>query len=270
MKPLSDAIRSAGKCVCVVMPAYNAAATLEATIDQIPMDFVDQLVLVDDASKDDTIAVAERLGIPFIRHAQNRGYGGNQKTCYDTALELGADIVVMLHPDNQYDPRIIPNLVLPLSLGQADVVLASRFIVDPLLGGPVVGGMPLHKYFLNRWLTTVQNWMMRTYFSEFHTGYRAYTADALRRVDYHLCSEDFAFDNEILALFTALGLRISQVGVQTRYFKEASSIGLLRGAVYAMHCLRVGFRYLLWRKRILGWPWLEKATGIKRQSAVPS
>ncbi len=268
MKPISDTIRSAGKRVCVVMPAYNAAATLEATIDQIPMDFVDHLVLVDDASKDDTITVAEQLGIPFIRHAQNRGYGGNQKTCYDTALQLGADIIVMLHPDNQYDPGIIPNLVLPLALGQADVVLASRFIVDPLRGGPVVGGMPLYKYFLNRWLTTVQNWMMRTYFSEFHTGYRAYTADALRGIDYHMCSEDFAFDNEILALFAARNLKIAQVGVQTRYFEEASSIGLLRGAVYATHCLRVGFRYLLWRKRIASWQWLEKASGMKNQTVV--
>jgi glycosyltransferase involved in cell wall biosynthesis len=258
MKQVHQTIQSAGKKVCVVMPAYNASATLKATIDQIPMDYVDHMVLVDDASVDDTVAVAESLGIPFVRHEQNRGYGGNQKTCYDSALKLGADIIVMLHPDNQYNPRIIPNLVLPLALGQADVVLASRFIVDPLRGGPVVGGMPLLKYFLNRILTTFQNWMMGTYYSEFHTGYRAFSADALRAVDYQVCSEDFAFDNEILALFSALQLRIIQVGVETRYFKEASSIGLLRGMRYAFACMRVGIRYLLWRTGVVNWAWLEQ------------
>ncbi len=243
--------------VVVVMPAYNASATLKATLDGIPHGCVDDILLVDDASADDTVQRARELGLEVVVHPRNRGYGANQKTCYRAALDRGAEIIVMLHPDNQYDPRIIPNLLLPLLLNQADVSLASRFICDPLKGGPVAGGMPLLKYFGNKALTTIQNWCMGTFFSEFHTGYRAFTAEALRSVDLEALSDDFHFDNQILCILAAQKLRFAQVAVETRYFKEASSIKLLPGLKYAAACLHNSFRYLLHRSGLWKWPLLS-------------
>lgn len=252
-------LRGSSKRVVVVLPAYNASSTLKATIDEIPVGYADDLIVVDDASRDSTSEKAEELGLRVIRHPENRGYGGNQKTCYESALELGADIIVMLHPDNQYNPQVIPNLILPLILEQADVSLASRFICDPLKGGPVAGGMPLYKYFLNKILTTLQNWLMGTFFSEFHTGYRAFTADALRAVNLEALSDDFAFDNQILCVFAWQKKRIAQIAVETRYFKEASSISILPGMRYAAMCLWNGWRYFLHRGGVCRWRWLDTA-----------
>jgi glycosyltransferase involved in cell wall biosynthesis len=204
--------------VIVVMPAYNAAQTLVATMREMPRGSFDQIILVDDGSRDQTVAIARELGIDVACHDRNRGYGANQKTCYRRALEAGADIVVMLHPDNQYNPAIIPNMVLPIYLEQAEVVLASRFIHDPLRGGPVAGGMPLLKYFVNRLLSTGQNWLMGTYFSEFHTGYRAFDAKLLAQIDLTGLDDGFLFDNQIIAVLAARKARFAQIGVETRYF----------------------------------------------------
>jgi glycosyltransferase involved in cell wall biosynthesis len=231
------------------MPAYNAAKTLEATINGIPDYCYDSIIVVDDGSSDNTVEIASHIDTitRVIVHKNNRGYGGNQKSLYDAALEEGADIVVLLHPDNQYTPAIVPNIILPLLLDQADVVFASRFIKDPLKGGPAIGGMPLIKFFVNRVLTTLQNWMMGTYFTEFHTGYRAYNRKALEAVNYQIMSDDFVFDNEIIAPMVLLRLRFHQIGVETRYFSEASSINYIRGAIYAWGCMCVGFQFLLHR-----------------------
>lgn len=259
MKTLPEELEKRDRRVIVVLPAYNASATLEATLNEVPLQFVDEIILVDDASHDDTTAKASALGLKVIRHPENRGYGGNQKTCYKNAIESGADIIVMLHPDNQYNPQIIPNLLLPLLLDQADVVLASRFICDPLKGGPVAGGMPLLKYFVNRILTTFQNWLMGTFFSEFHTGYRAFAAEALKGVDLELLSDNFDFDNQIIAVLAYQRRRFAQVAVETRYFKEASSIRLLPGIRYASSCMNVALHYFFDRMGIRKWEWLHRA-----------
>lgn len=241
------------KKVIIVLPAFNAAQTLKATIDEIPPESYDEIILVDDASQDTTAELAKGLVSYVIRHEKNTGYGGNQKTCYMEALKRGADIVVMVHPDNQYNPKLIPNMVLPVYLGQADVVLASRFIQDPLKGGPLAGGMPALKFFMNQILTFVQNQMMGTYFSEFHTGYRAFSRAALEQVDYKKLSNGFLFDNQILAQLVERKLKFTQIGVETRYFKEASTIQLLPGIRYALGCMYVGFRYFLHRKGLMSW-----------------
>jgi glycosyltransferase involved in cell wall biosynthesis len=242
------------KKVIVVMPAYNASRTLKATLEEIPQGTVDEIILVDDASKDDTVERARELVETVVVHPKNRGYGGNQKTCYRTALDHGADIIVMVHPDNQYNPKLIPNMVLPIYLGQADVVLASRFIQDPLRGGPVAGGMPLLKYFVNRGMTTVQNWLMGTFFSEFHTGYRAFSREALETIDLESFSDDYLFDNQILAVLIDRKVRFTQIGVETRYFPEAHTISLRRGMVYAAGCMGVAWKYFLHRKGLKPWP----------------
>jgi len=242
------------------MPAYNAAKTIEATIKDIPEYCYDSIIVVDDASSDNTVGIAQEHAsvTKVIVHESNRGYGGNQKSLYKAALDEGADIIVLLHPDNQYNPAIVPNIILPLLLDQADVVFASRFIQDPLKGGPVIGGMPLIKYFVNRGLTTLQNWMMGTFFTEFHTGYRAYNKASLEVIDFDKLSDDFVFDNEIIAPLVHLKLRFHQIGVETRYFKEASSINYLRGSIYAWGCLTVGFHYFLHRIGLKRWPFLNE------------
>ena len=250
---------SSEKKVIVVMPAFNAAKTLSATLNEMPRFSFDQIILVDDGSTDETVSTANHLGIEVLKHSQNLGYGANQKTCYKAALERNADIVVLLHPDNQYNPGIIPNMVLPIYLGQADVVLASRFIQDPLKGGPIVGGMPIHKYFVNRALSSLQNLLMGTYFSEFHTGYRAFSRSILSKIDFTSLSDDFLFDNQIIAVFTELHARFCQIGVETRYFPEASTISLIPGIHYAIGCLGVGCRYFLHRKGILSWKLLQRS-----------
>jgi Glycosyltransferases involved in cell wall biogenesis len=230
--------------VVIVMPAYNAAKTLERTYADIPHDLVRRIILVDDVSKDDTVEIARQLGLDVIIHAQNRGYGGNQKTCYDAALEAGAEIVVMLHPDYQYDATRIPELVAPIMAGERDLMLGSRFLGDPL-----AGGMPRWKYVANRFLTGVENLAFGLHLSEYHTGLRAYSRNLLETIPYAHNSDDFVFDQELIAQVVAAGMRdrVGEIGVPTRYFEEASSVGFKRSVVYGLSTLRVVVRYLLHR-----------------------
>ena len=229
--------------VVIVMPAYNAARTLERTYADIPHDLVDHVILVDDVSKDETVEVARQLGLEVIVHRQNRGYGGNQKTCYDRALEWGADVVVMLHPDYQYDATRIPQLVAPILSGDADLMLGSRFLGDPL-----AGGMPKWKFISNRFLTGLENGAFGLHLSEYHTGLRAYSRRLLETIPYSLNSDDFVFDQELVAQVVAVGgMRIGEIAVPTRYFEEASSVGFKRSVVYGLSTLRVVGTYLLHR-----------------------
>ncbi len=215
------------------MPAYNAAKTLIKTFDEIDKDLVTEIILVDDCSRDDTVAVASTLPIKVIRHPHNVGYGGNQKTCYAEALRDGADIVIMLHPDYQYDPRKIPEIIAPILKGEADIVLGSRF----LGGGALKGGMPMYKFIANRCLTTTQNVVLGTNLSEFHTGYRAYSRRFLERVPFLRNSLAFVFDAEILCQAVFFGFKIAEIGVETRYFPEASSINLWNSVKYGIGVL---------------------------------
>jgi glycosyltransferase involved in cell wall biosynthesis len=230
--------------VVIVMPAYNAARTLERTYDDVPKDLIDHVILVDDVSNDETVEVARRLGLEVIVHRQNLGYGGNQKTCYAAALEHGADVVVMLHPDYQYDATRIPALIAPILAGDKHLMLGSRF-----LGDPIAGGMPKWKYVSNRFLTTVENVAFGLHLSEYHTGLRAYSRRLLETIPYELNSNDFVFDQELIAQVVAAGLgrRIGEIAVPTRYFEEASSVGFRRSVVYGLSTLRVVARYLLHR-----------------------
>jgi glycosyltransferase involved in cell wall biosynthesis len=228
------------------MPAYNAARTLERTYADIPHEMIDRIILVDDVSADETVEVAERLGLDVIVHRQNRGYGGNQKTCYDAALEAGADVVVMLHPDYQYDATRIPALVAPILDGGADLMLGSRFLGDPL-----AGGMPRWKFLSNRFLTILENRVFGLRLSEYHTGLRAYSRHLLETIPYRLNSDDFVFDQELVAQVVAAGgMPIGEIAVSTRYFEEASSVGFRRSVVYGLSTLRVVARYLLHRTRL--------------------
>ena len=232
--------------VVVVMPAYNAARTLERTYADIPHELVDRIILVDDLSRDETVQVAQRLGLDVIIHRQNLGYGGNQKTCYDAALASGAQVVVMLHPDYQYDATRIPALIEPILAGRADLMLGSRFLGDPL-----AGGMPRWKYVSNRFLTAIENAAFGLRLSEYHTGLRAYSRRLLETIPYRLNSNDFVFDQELIAQVVAAGgFRIGEIAVPTRYFEEASSVGLKRSIVYGLSTLRVVARYLLHRWKV--------------------
>jgi glycosyltransferase involved in cell wall biosynthesis len=230
--------------VVIVMPAYNAAKTLERTYADIPHDIVDSIILVDDVSRDETVDVARQLGLDVIIHQQNLGYGGNQKTCYEAALGRGADVVVMLHPDYQYDATRIPELIAPILSGEKHLMLGSRF-----LGDPIAGGMPKWKYVANRFLTIVENLAFGLRLSEYHTGLRAYSRRLLETIPYGLNSNDFVFDQELIAQVVAAGMgrRIGEVAVPTRYFDEASSVGFKRSVVYGTSTLRVVARYLLHR-----------------------
>lgn len=240
--------RTGDKKVVVVMPAYNAEKTLEATWRDIPKDWIDDALLVDDASSDDTVEAARRLGIRTKVHSENRGYGGNQKTCYRTALdELQADIVVMVHPDHQYDPTIIPDLLQPLLENRCDAVFGSR-----MLGGkPIEGGMPKWKYFANLFLTSIENATFYTYLSEYHSGFRAYTRRYLESVPFESNSDDFVFDTEIIAQGVAAGMSIREVPIQTRYFDEASQIGFWRSVRYGFGILQTMVLYKMWKKKIV-------------------
>ncbi len=227
--------------VIVVMPAYNAAETLEKTYHDLPQEIVDEIILVDDVSQDETVEIARRLGLKVIIHIQNTGYGGNQKTCYLEALKDGADIVVMLHPDYQYDSRLVPDLIRPIQEGKADLVLGSRI----LGGGTLAGGMPLYKYLSNRFLTLVENLAFGKRLSEYHTGLRAYSRPFLETVPFLLNSDRFVFDSQILAQAVAYGFEITEIAVPTRYFDEASSVGFKDGVIYGIETLCVVGRYLL-------------------------
>ncbi len=231
-----------GKKIIAVLPAYNAARTLEKTYAEIPLDIVDDVILVDDASKDDTSDLAKRIGIRHvIRHEQNKGYGGNQKTCYNKALELGGDIIIMLHPDYQYTPKLLLAMSSIIANEVYPVVFGSRILGK----GALKGGMPLYKYIFNRMLTLFQNILMGQKLSEYHTGYRAFSAEVLRSVPFNTCSDDFVFDNEITAQIFMKGFEIAEVTCPTKYFPEASSINFKRSSIYGLGVLRTSVLYRL-------------------------
>jgi glycosyltransferase involved in cell wall biosynthesis len=233
--------------VVVVMPAYNAAKTLRVTYEAIPKQDVDSVILVDDGSRDETLKIAKELKLEVFVHARNYGYGGNQKTCYTEALKAGADIIVMLHPDYQYDPTLLPNVVAPIKAGEADVVLGSR-----LLGGNVMQqGMPWWKFLGNRFLTGVQNWVLGQELSEYHTGYRAFSRRVLEEVPFLLNSDNFVFDQEMLVQTIHLGFSIKEVPVPTRYFAEASSASFTASVRYGLSILLLLVRYSLHRGSII-------------------
>ena len=229
-----------GKKIVVIMPAYNAAETLERTWREIPFDMVDEVVLTDDKSRDATVVVARKLGVHHvIEHDVNKGYGGNQKTCYDKALERGADIVIMLHPDYQYTPKLIASMSHLIANDVYAVVLGSRI----LGGGALRGGMPWWKYVANRLLTLAQNLLMGQKLSEYHTGYRAYKREVLERIDYRANSDDFVFDNELLAQICFAGYEVAEITCPAKYFEEASSINFQRSVVYGLGVLAVSLAY---------------------------
>lgn len=219
-----------GKRVITVLPAYNAERTLEQTVREVPPGLVDEFILVDDGSSDDTVQVAQRLGLPMVVHDRNKGYGGNQKTCYRTALERGAEIIVMLHPDYQYSPRLLGAMAWLVASDEFDLVLGSR-----ILGrGALAGGMPVWKYIANRALTAWENILLGVKLSEYHTGYRAYSRKVLETLPLDENSDDFVFDNQVLAQAVAFGFRIGEISCPTRYFPEASSINFRRSMIYGL------------------------------------
>ncbi len=236
-----------GKKIVVVMPAYNAARTIERTYREIPFDLVDEVIVTDDASHDETVEIARRLGLQTIVHETNRGYGGNQKTCYAEALRLGADVVVMLHPDYQYSPRLIPALIGLITDGPFDVVLGSR-----VLGGrALAGGMPRYKYVANRLLTAIENLLCRAKLSEYHTGYLAFSREVLESLPLLENSDDFVFDNQMLAQILLAGFEIGEVSCPAAYFEEASSINFRRSVRYGLGVLAVSLQAFLHRKGVV-------------------
>ena len=237
-----------GQIISVVMPAYNAETTLEQTFKEIPLNIVDNVILVDDVSRDNTVKKANELGIKHvIRHDKNKGYGGNQKTCYDYALKLNSDIIIMLHPDYQYTPKLIESMAYVIANGVYPIVFGSRILGK----GALKGGMPLYKYICNRFLTFTQNILMNNKLSEYHTGYRAFSASILKDVNYHLCSNNFVFDNQIIAQIFDKGYDIAEITCPTKYFKEASSIRLMPSIQYGIGVLGVSFRYFLHKAHLV-------------------
>jgi glycosyltransferase involved in cell wall biosynthesis len=237
----------AGKKITVVLPAYNAARTLRQTYDEIPTEIVDDIILTDDGSSDDTASLARELSIHTLVHSRNRGYGGNQKTCYAAALARGADIVVMLHPDYQYAPKLVTAMASMIASDEFDVVLGSR-----ILGrGALAGGMPRYKYVANRVLTLVQNIAVGRKLSEYHTGYRAWSRSVLETLPISRCSDDFVFDNQMLVQAIHWNFRIGEISCPTRYFPEASMISLRRSVVYGLGVLRTSFTFRLHRMRLI-------------------
>ncbi|MDR1984776.1 MAG: glycosyltransferase family 2 protein [Prevotellaceae bacterium] len=236
-----------GKIITVVLPAYNAEKTLRQTYEEIPFDIVDNIILVDDASNDKTMELAGELGIKYIiKHSQNKGYGGNQKTCYNKALEIGSDIVVMLHPDYQYTPLLLQSICYMIANNLYEVVIASRILGK----GAIKGGMPHYKYYANRILTLIQNFLMSQKLSEYHTGYRAFTKDVLQNVNYNDNSNDFVFDNQMLAQIFYKGYNIGEISCPTKYFKDASSINFKRSIKYGIGVLGVAFAYRLQKMKL--------------------
>lgn len=246
-----------GKKVIVVLPAYNAAATLKKTYQEIPFDLVDEVILCDDASRDNTAQIAREIGIQHvIVHNQNKGYGGNQKSLYNKALELGGDIVIMVHPDYQYTPLLIPAMVNIIGEDLYPVVLASRILGK----GALRGGMPIYKYVANRLLTLTQNLLVNYKLSEYHTGYRAFSGSVLKTINFNANSDDFVFDNEILSQIIYHGFDIAEVTCPTKYFEEASSINFKRSVIYGLGVLRVSFGHFFQRMGIVRLPLYDKVT----------
>jgi glycosyltransferase involved in cell wall biosynthesis len=236
------------KKIIVVLPAYNAASTLEKTYNEIPFDIVDEIVLVDDHSRDNTFELAKKLGINHvIRHEKNKGYGGNQKTCYNKALELGGDIIIMLHPDYQYTPQLLHSMSYLIANDVYQVVLGSRILGK----GALKGGMPIYKYISNRFLTLIQNILLKQKLSEYHTGYRAFSAKVLREINYNDNSDDFVFDNQMLSQIFYAGFEIAEITCPTKYFPEASSINFSRSVKYGIGVLNVSIIHFLNKAGIL-------------------
>jgi glycosyltransferase involved in cell wall biosynthesis len=259
------AVTKRDKKVIVVMPAYNAEKTLERTLADVPMDWVDDIILVDDASRDGTVALARRLGLRVLVHAKNRGYGGNQKTCYTEALKLGGEIMIMVHPDHQYDPTVIPQLIMPLldterrAGTRADAVFGSR-----MLGGhPMEGGMPKWKYLANVFLTALENATFYMYLTEYHSGLRAYSRRYLESVNFMANSDDFVFDSEIIAQGVLKGMRIREIPIETRYFQEASQIGLARSLVYGLSILKTLTKFKLHKKGLVKFAMFNAPAGSR-------
>ena len=245
-----------GKKVVVVLPAYNAEPTLEKTYREIPAELVDEIILCDDASRDNTVGLARSLGIQHVlEHEKNKGYGGNQKSLYHKAMELDADIVIMLHPDYQYTPLLIPAMVSLIGDGLYQVVLGSRILGN----GALKGGMPVYKYVANRLLTLVQNWLVDHKLSEYHTGYRAFSREVLETIRFSENSDDFVFDNQMLSQIIYAGFDIGEVTCPTKYFKEASSINFPRSVKYGLGVLQVSLRHFLQRKKWARYRMYEKA-----------
>lgn len=253
-----------GKRIMVVLPAYNAGRTLERTISEIPPGVADDLLLVDDASGDDTVEVAQRLGIPCVVHSENRGYGGNQKTCYAEALQRGADIVIMLHPDYQYSPRLIGAMAWLAASDEFDVILGSRILGK----GAIAGGMPRYKYYFNRLLTAFENVLLGIKLSEYHTGYRTFTRRVIETLPLGECSDDFVFDNQMIAQAALFGFRIGEISCPTRYLPEASSINFSRSVVYGLGVVGTSVRYRLHRSGLRKDP-LFNPDGRKLRDSSP-
>ena len=237
-------MKKRNKKVIVVMPAYNAEKTLERTVRDIPKEWVDEIILTDDCSRDGTVELAKRLGIRVFVHEENMGYGANQKTCYNEALKSGGDIMVMVHPDHQYDPAVIPQLIEPLLKGEGEAVFGSR-----MLGGrPLEGGMPKWKYLANIFLTALENAVFYMYLTEYHSGLRAYSRKYLETVKYQLNSNDFVFDSEIIAQGVTHSMRIKEIPIETRYFEEASQIGFWKSFIYGLSILKTLIKFKLHKK----------------------
>ena len=254
-----------GRKVAVVLPAYNAAKTLRQTCVEIPRDVVDDIILTDDASTDDTIGVARELGLHTVVHDRNRGYGANQKSCYSAALARGADIVVMLHPDYQYSPRLVTAMAGMIASGHYDAVFGSRILGN----GALRGGMPRYKYVFNRLLTAFQNLVMGQKLSEYHTGYRAWDRSVLEKLPLLACSDDFVFDNQMIAQAAWHGFRIGEISCPTKYFPEASSINFRRSCVYGLGVLRTSIDYRLSRMGLKRPALFEPASDSRLTTAVP-
>lgn len=244
-----------GKIVAVVLPAYNAELTLKQTFEEIPFDIVDDVLMVDDASTDNTAKVARELGIKTIIHQENLGYGGNQKTCYREALKTNADVIIMLHPDYQYTPKLIGAMASLVAIGQYDLVLGSRIIS----GGALSGGMPIYKYISNRLLTLIENILLSKKISEYHTGYRAFSRRLLEDLPLDNCSNDFVFDNEFIAQTVYFGYEIGEVSCPTKYFPEASSINFMKSVKYGIGVLRTALVFRLKKWKVFDHPIFNKS-----------
>ena len=244
---MSSKTLTGGKKIIAVLPAYNAAKTLERTFNDIPKEWVSGIILVDDASRDNTVEISRSLGIKTFVHSKNKGYGGNQKTCYKKALDLGADIVVMVHPDHQYDPKAIPQLIAPIIAGTADAVFGSRMAVRK---NALKGGMPYRKFIANIILTKTENFILGLHLSEYHSGFRAYSKKVLQTVPFEENSNDFVFDTEIIVQLRIGNFRVPEVPIETRYFPDASMIGLSKSVRYGFGILRALVKYMLQYLRI--------------------